>query len=99
MATTSVPSGHPVRTTRHHRCDEAFLELLEVDFGIDLYSLNKAFMGVPPALKKQATCLCEWAIRSAKGDVDEAGKALRAWARKRGVGAYNPRLIDAPGVL
>lgn len=94
MSDTSL--AHPAhQSTRHHRCDERFLELLEEDFGIDLYSLNKAFMGIP-APKKQAIALCEWAIRSARGDEDEAGKALRAWARKRKVGAYDPRLVAAP---
>ena len=96
MATTSVPSGRVVRTTRHHRCDERFLGLLEEDFGIDAHSLNKAFMGVPPAPKKQAIQLCEWAIRSAASDADEAGKALRAWAKKHGQGQYDRRLIEAP---
>jgi len=37
-----------LRSTRHHRVDHEFLGLLEEDFGIDFYSLNKAFMGVPP---------------------------------------------------
>ncbi len=97
MATTesSASPAHP--TTRHIRCDYPFLELLEEDFGIDLYSLHKAFMDVPPAPKKQAIALCEWAIRSAAGDAEEAGKALRAWAKKHGVGLYNPVLLAAPG--
>jgi hypothetical protein len=95
---TALPT---TRTTRHHRVDHQFLELLEEDFGIDAHSLHKAFMGVPPAPKKQAIAVCEWATRSAAGDVEEAGKALRAWAQKRGVGAYNPVLLAAPahGVL
>lgn len=75
-------------STRHHRVDEAFLVLLEEDFGIDAYSLRKAFYGAPAAPKKQAIKVAEWAIRCAGGDVDEASKALRAWARNRGVGAY-----------
>jgi hypothetical protein len=97
MASTSLARTTRTRSTREHRCDYEFLELLEEDFGIDQYSLRKAFDGVPPAPKKQAIALCEWAIRSACGDVDEAGKALQAWARKHGVGAYDRRLIDAPG--
>jgi len=76
--------------------DYEFLGLLNEDFGIDLFSLNRAFMGVPPAPKKQAISLCEWAVRSAKGDVDEAGKALRAWAKKNGKGQYDRRLVEAP---
>lgn len=84
------------RTTRHHRCDDAFLEILEEDFGIDRYSLNKAFMGVPAAPKREAIALCEWAIRTAAGDTDEAGNALRAWARKHGRGLYARRLVEAP---
>jgi hypothetical protein len=94
MAITSVQSK---RTTRHHRCDEQFVELLEQDFGIDAYSLRKAFIGVLCAPRKQAIAVCEWAVRSTKGDVDEAGDALRAWARKHKVGAYKPRLMEAPG--
>ena len=96
MATTSVPSGRRVRTTRHHRVDYEFLGLLNEDFGIDYYSLNKAFMGVPPAPKKQAIQLCEWAVRMAKGDVDEAGRALRAWAKRHGAGLYSPKIVEAP---
>ena len=86
--------AHP--STIHHCCDEEFLGLLERDFSIDLYSLNKAFIGVPPAPKKAAIALCEWAIQSTKGDVDEAGKALRTWAKKNGRGAYGRRLLEAP---
>src|SRR5687767_1617925 len=67
---SSAPPAH--RTTRHIRCDEDFLELLEEDFGIDAYSLVKAFMGVPPAAKKEAIALCEWAILSAGGDPERA---------------------------
>lgn len=87
-----------LRSTRHHRVDYEFLGLLNEDFGIDFYSLNKAFMGVPPAPKKQAIALCEWSIKAAKGDVDYAGELLRAWARKRRVGAYKPELIEAPEI-
>ena len=75
MATTTIAQpAHP--STRHHRVDCEFLLLLEEDFGIDFYSLNKAFMGVLATPKKQAIGLCEWAIRSAKGGPEEAGKAL-----------------------
>lgn len=84
------------RTTRHHRVDEPFLALLEEDFGIEPMHLRAAFFGVPAAPKKRAIALCEWAIRAAGGDPDEAGNALRAWARKNRAGAYDPRLIDAP---
>jgi len=76
--------------------DHEFLVLLNEDFGIDLFSLNRAFIGVPPAPKKQAIALCEWAIRAAKGDVDEAGKALRAWAKKNGEGQCTHELLEAP---
>jgi len=75
-----------------------FLGLLEEDFGIDTYSLTKAFLGVSPAPKKAAIQLCEWAIRSAKGDAEKAGDALRAWARKNGCGQYDRRLLEAPAV-
>lgn len=96
MATSSVARTTRTRTTRHHRCDYPFLELLEEDFGIDRYSLNKAFMGVPAAPKRQAISLCEWATRRAGGDPDRAGELLRAWAKKHGRGAYDPRLLNAP---
>ncbi len=94
MATTKDSAPPTTRTTRHHRCDEAFLLLLEEDFGISQFSLRAALMGVPPAPKLQAIRLCEWAVRAAAGDAEEAGKALRAWARKRGVGRYDRRLND-----
>ncbi len=89
MTATSVH-----RTSRHYRCDYAFLELLEEDFGIPQFPLRQAFMGVPPAAKKQAISLCEWSIRSAAGDVDKVGDALRAWAKKHKAGQYDPRLHD-----
>ena len=81
---------------RHHYCDYAFLELLEEDFGINQWSLRFAFMGVPPAPKKQAIALCEWAAKAAKEDSEEAGDLLRAWARKHEVGLYDRRIVDAP---
>jgi hypothetical protein len=95
MALSSL-SGEGKGSTRHHRVDEHFLTLLEEDFGIDLHDLTKAFMGMPPAPKKQAIKVCGWAVKSSKGDAEEAGKALRAWARKRGVGTYSRTLIEAP---
>ncbi len=87
-----------LQSTRHHRADYEFLGLLNEDFGIDFYSLNRAFMGVPAAPKKQAISLCEWALRDAGGDVEEAGKALRAWAKKHGRGQYDRRLVEAPEI-
>ena len=102
MSDTSL--AHPAHesttpdSTRHHRVDYEFLGLLNEDFGIDFFSLNSAFMGVPAAPKRQAIALCEWAIRSAKGDTDEAGKALRAWAKKNGHGQYDRRLLEAPEI-
>lgn len=93
MATSSVSR---TRTTRHHRCDHAFLELLEEDFGISRFALCSAFMGVPAAPKRQAIALCEWAIRAAGGDPDRAGELLRAWAKKHGAGTYSRRLVEAP---
>jgi len=91
MAETSVH-----RSTRHHRCDYAFLELLEEDFGISQFSLRQALMGVPPASKKQAIEVCEWAIRVAASDAEKAGDAIRGWARNRQVGMYHPAILDAP---
>ncbi len=87
-----------LRSTRDHRVDYEFLGLLNEDFGIDFFSLNQAFMGVPAAPKKRAISLCEWALKAAKGDPDEAGRALRAWTKKHGKGPYDKRLIEAPEV-
>src|SRR5829696_3831383 len=83
-------------STRYIRCDYEFLGLLNEDYGIDFYSLNQAFMGVPAAPKKQAISLCEWAIKVTTGDTYEAGRALRAWAKKHGKGQYDRRLVEAP---
>jgi hypothetical protein len=82
------------RSSRHHRVDEDFLAILEEDFGISQFALRSAFLGMPPAPKRQAIALCEWAARSAGGDPDEAGDALRAWARKNRRGQFDSRLQD-----
>jgi hypothetical protein len=74
-----------IRTTRHHRVDQDFLELLEEDFGIPEFALSNAFMGFPAEPKKSAIRLCEWASRSA-----DPGRALLAWARKNGRGTFRP---------
>jgi hypothetical protein len=84
------------RSTRHHRCDYEFLDLLEEDFGISQFSLRQAFMGVPPAPKKQAIEVCEWAIRVASRDVEKASGAIRGWAKNRGVGMYHPAILGGP---
>jgi hypothetical protein len=83
MATTecSPPPAH--RTTRHHRVDDAFLVLLEEDFGIPEFALSNAFMGFPAEPKKSAIALCEWAARA-----DEPARALLAWARKNHRGTF-----------
>lgn len=81
-------------STRHCRADHAFLLLLEEDFGIEAPALNAAFLGVPSAPKRQCIELCEWAIRTARGDQGEAGDALRAWARKHRAGTYSRRMHD-----
>jgi hypothetical protein len=96
MAETSLSRKGRKRTTRHHRCDFAFLELLKEDFGISQVSSRQAFMGVPPAPKKQAIEVCEWAIRVAGGDPEEAGRIVRGWARNRQVGMYHPTIVGAP---
>jgi hypothetical protein len=83
--------AHPAhRTTRHHRCDHDFLELLEDDFGIARHALINAFMGVPAAPKREAIALCEWAIRA-----DDPARALLAWARKNRRGTFRPCEDDA----
>jgi hypothetical protein len=98
MATTeSSALAHP-STRLLHRVDHEFLGLLNEDFGIDFFSLNQAFMGVPASPKRQAISLCEWATCSAKGDIEEAGKVLRAWAKKNGTGLYDKALLEGPEI-
>ena len=89
MATTesSAPPAH--RTTRHHRVDEDFPELLEEDFGIPEFALSHAFLGFPAEPKKSAIALCEWAVRA-----DDPTRALLAWARKHHRGTFR---LDAAG--
>ena len=87
---TISPAGDPFRacrapSTRHHRCDEDFLVLLEEDFGIPEFALSNAFMGFPAEPKKSAIALCEWASRA-----DDPARALLAWARKNGRGTFRP---------
>jgi hypothetical protein len=76
-------------STRHHRVDEDFLELLEEDFGISEFVLSHAFMGVPAEPKKSAIALCEWASRA-----DDPGRALLAWARKNHRGTFRLDVDD-----
>ena len=75
--------GPPTRTTRHNRCTEEFVQVLHEDFGIPVFALNMAFMGVPPEPKKGAIALCEWAAKTADPD-----RALLSWARRNGRGAF-----------
>lgn len=83
------------RSSRHIRVDEDFLALLEEDFGIEQQDLRAAFYGAPAAPKKQAIAICEWATYNA-GCPEQAGDAIRAWAKRRGVGVYKRALVDAP---
>jgi hypothetical protein len=78
---STAPPAH--RTTRHHRVDEAFLVLLEEDFGIPKFVLSNAFMGFPAEPKKSAIALCEWASKA-----DDPARALLAWARKNHRGTF-----------
>ena len=95
--TTTIPAGgdpftaRSAPSTRHHRVDEHFLELLEEDFAIPVFALSNAFMGVPAEPKKSAIALCEWAVRA-----DDPTRALLAWARKNGRGTFRP---DDAGVV
>jgi hypothetical protein len=87
--TTTIPvAGDPFSSrrapsTRHHRVDERFIELLEEDFGIPEFALSNAFMGFPAEPKKSAIALCEWASRA-----DDPARALLAWARKNHRGTF-----------
>jgi hypothetical protein len=79
----------PERSTRHHRVDDGFLGILEEDFGIPMFALNNAFLGVPAEPKKQAIAVCEWAAGT-----EDPARALLAWARKNGRGTFRPDLED-----
>lgn len=97
MSRRSAPTRQTSnRSTRHHRVDEEFLDILHEDFGIPKFSLVRAFDGVPPAPKKQAIAICEWALKKAGGDPDAAADRLRGWAKRRKVGRYHPNLVGAP---
>jgi hypothetical protein len=71
---TSRPSKG---STRHIRCTEEFVQLLEDDFGTPMFALNNAFMGFPREPKKSAIKLSAWAARQ-----EDPAKALLAWTRK-----------------
>jgi hypothetical protein len=70
-------------STRHHRCDHEFLDLLEQDFGVARFALSLAFLGMPAEPKKAAIAVTEWAAKQA-----EPEKALLGWARKNRRGAF-----------
>lgn len=92
MTQESVARGGR-RSTRHHRTDEAFARLLDQDFGLRPFH-SLALVGVP---KKAAIAVCAWAAENV-ADSEERGEAVVAWARKRGVGRYDRRLIEAPEI-
>jgi hypothetical protein len=93
MATTKSSAPPRTRSTRHHRVDHSFIELLEEDFGIPYFALSNAFMGVPAEPKKQAIALCEGAART-----DNPARALLAWAHKNHRGTFRP-CEDADGAV
>lgn len=76
-------------STRHHRTDPAFADLLAEDFGLSPFAAH-ALVGAP---KRASIAVCQWATDNIT-DPDDRGKAVRAWARKRGVGVFDERLID-----
>ena len=80
------------RTTRHHRVDEEFVGLLHEDFGIEVWELQAAFIGVPSVPKLQAIRLCRWVERTTD-DIGERGRMLRSWARKNNKGSYHPNIV------
>ncbi len=90
-----IEQSVPKRTTRWVRVDYPFTELLHEDFGIPMFSLQAAFVGVPSVPKKEAIQVCEWAVRITTNP-DDAGDALRSWAKKNGRGSYHPNVIGAP---
>ena len=84
--------------TGQHRVDEEFLALLEEDHGIGQFSLRRAFLGCPPATKKQAIEVCEFFAEKAAGDPDEAGRMVRVWAQGLKVGQYHPAIQGGPAL-
>jgi hypothetical protein len=83
------------RSSRHHRVDEGFIELLHEDFGVEVWELQAAFVGVPSVPKKEAIALCCWAEYKTD-DLKERGEMLRRWARKHGKGSYHPNILAGP---
>lgn len=77
--------------TRHHRCDQRFLDLLEGDFGISQFNLKAAFLTGVPAPKHQALAVCMWAADKSD-DTERRGMMIRGWAKRRKVGAFDPCL-------
>ena len=96
MAETSVHQAKAAKV--HHRVDEEFLSLLEEDHGIPAFSLRRAFLGAPPATKRQAVEVCEVFTEKAAGDPDEAGRMIRAWAQSLKVGQYHPAIQGGPAL-
>ena len=86
--TRDYTSRRRLGSTRHHRVDWDFLELLEEDFGIPRYALHNAFMGFPAEPKKEAIALCEWAVRC-----EDPARALLAWARKSRRDTFRPDVV------
>lgn len=79
-------AGKHTGSTRQHRVDHDFIEVLRADFPeIPRYALVNAFMGVPAEPKREAIALCEWAARA-----DDPARALLAWARKNRRGTFRP---------
>lgn len=79
-----------------HLVDEGFLALLDEDYGVGLFSLNRAFTGTRPAGKKDAIAICEFYTEKSDGDPVEAGRMIRAWAQRLKVGQYHPAIQGGP---
>ncbi len=88
---SNAPSAHT--STRQHRVDGQFLELLEYDFLIAYPELVQAFGGVPATPKKLALAICFWAADHT-ADPGERGRMVRAWAKKNGHGYYRASQHD-----
>jgi hypothetical protein len=82
----------------NHLVDEEFTVLLDEDFNIGSFSLNRAFTGSPSATKKQAIEICEFYTEQADGDPVEAGRMIRAWAQSLKVGQYHPAIQGGPAL-
>jgi hypothetical protein len=66
------------------RCTDEYIELLSEDFGIPVWVLASAFMGMPRVRKDVALFVCALA-----GDMPDPARAVIRWAKLGGRGAWS----------